>query len=164
MINCFNNKLLNTFTLYFDIHNRNWRMCMEYINMLTVMTGKHALLYRTIWIYCFHFPRKIYKYFTLNKKNYYTSIFFVLKKKFKIVKIHLKNTFKARYLRGSFQMILARISFKSFLIWNLLWQHVWDTEKKDIVYNVSKYFVQHASVPPTTPVNAYVQKTVDASP
>jgi len=35
---------------------------MEYINMLKVMTGKHALLYRTIWIYCFHFPRKIYKY------------------------------------------------------------------------------------------------------
>ena len=33
--------------------------------------------------------------------------------------------------------------------------------RKDIVYNVSKYFEQQASVPSTTPVSAYIQKTVD---
>ena len=103
MVNCFNNKLLNTFTLYFDIHNRNWQMCMEYINMLKVMTGNHALLYRTFWIYCFHFPRKIHKYLTFyKKKKNYTIHFFVLKK-CKTV----KRSLKARYLRAPFRMIFS---------------------------------------------------------
>ena len=34
---------------------------------------------------------------------------------------------------------------------------------KYIVYNVSKYFEEQASDPSTTPVNAYIQKTVDAT-
>jgi hypothetical protein len=38
-----------------------------------------------------------------------------------------------------------------------------NSQSKDIVYNVSKYFEQQASVPSTTPVNAYIQKTVDAT-
>ena len=37
--------------------------------MLKVMTEKHALLYRTISIYCFHFPRKNYKYLRFYKKR-----------------------------------------------------------------------------------------------
>ena len=68
-------------------------------------------------------------------------------------------------------MILARISFKSFLISILLWQHdmsetrktILNSQSKDIVYNVSKYFEQQASVPSTMPVNAYIQKTVDTT-
>jgi hypothetical protein len=38
-----------------------------------------------------------------------------------------------------------------------------DSQSKDIVYHVSKYFEQQASVPSKTPVNAYIQKTVDAT-
>ena len=38
-----------------------------------------------------------------------------------------------------------------------------NSQSKDIVYNVSKYFEQQASVPSTMPVNAYIQKTVDTT-
>ena len=38
-----------------------------------------------------------------------------------------------------------------------------NSQSKDIVYNVSKYFEQQASVPSTMPVNAYIQKTIDAT-
>ena len=38
-----------------------------------------------------------------------------------------------------------------------------NSQCKDIVYNVSKYFEEQASDPSTTPVNAYIQKTVDAT-
>ena len=37
------------------------------------------------------------------------------------------------------------------------------SQSKDIVYNVSKYFKQEASVLSITPVNAYIQKTIDAT-
>ena len=39
MINCSNNKLLNIFTLYFDIHNLT-----NVHGVYKVMTGKHTLL------------------------------------------------------------------------------------------------------------------------
>ena len=43
------------------------------------------------------------------------------------------------------------------------WEKILNSQSKDIVYNVSKYFEQQASVPSTTPVSAYIQKTVDAT-
>ena len=151
MINCFNNKLLNTFTLYFDIHNRNWRMCMEYINMLMVMTGKHALLYHTIWIYCFHFHRKIYKYLTFYKKKNCTSIFFVLKKKFKIVKIPLKHDICGLLFEWYWREYLSNHFWYRFCFGNMseTRKKNLNSQSKDIVYNVSKYFEQQASVPST---------------
>ena len=38
-----------------------------------------------------------------------------------------------------------------------------NSQCKDIVYKVSKYFEEKASEPSTTPVNAYIQITVDAT-
>jgi hypothetical protein len=43
------------------------------------------------------------------------------------------------------------------------WKKILNSQFKDIVYSVSNYFEQQASVPSTTPVNAYLQKNVDAT-
>ena len=42
-------------------------------------------------------------------------------------------------------------------------EKILNSQSKDIAYNVSKYFEQQASVPSTTPVSAYILKTVDAT-
>ena len=76
MINCSNNQLLNNFTLCFDMHNRNWRMYMEYIK----------------W-----WQENIYYYYLKKKEKKERK-----KKKFKIVKISLKNTFKSTIFAGFF--------------------------------------------------------------
>ena len=91
--------------------------------MLKVMTGNvHYYIVQSEFT-VFIFPEKFINTYLLIKKELYKH-FFVLKKKFKILKIPLTNTYKARYLRAPFRMILARLSFKSFFILILLWQHV----------------------------------------
>ena len=91
------------------------------------------------------------------------------KKLFKIVKIPLQNTFKAGYLRTPVRMILAR-NLSNHFLYRFCFGNMSETRKKilnskckDIIYHVSKYFEEQASDPSTTPVNAYIQKTVDAT-